>query len=65
LSEQFDHTSTLRFLERRFGVIEPNISAWRRQIVGDITSATLPPPTVPGAEQRFPRQEPGHRPHTG
>src|SRR5215469_9533997 len=38
-SEVFDHTSTLKFLERRFGVIEPNISAWRRQTVGDMTSA--------------------------
>ena len=38
-SEVFDHTSTLKFLERRFGVREPNISAWRRRAVGDMTSA--------------------------
>lgn len=38
-SEVFDHTSTLRFLERRFGVVEPNISAWRRKTAGDLTSA--------------------------
>lgn len=38
-SEVFDHTSTLKFLERRFGVHEPNISAWRRRTVGDLTSA--------------------------
>jgi phospholipase C len=38
-SEVFDHTSVLRFLERRFGVIEPNISAWRRAVCGDLTSA--------------------------
>lgn len=38
-SEIFDHTSTLKFLERRFGVREPNISAWRRSTVGDLTSA--------------------------
>jgi phospholipase C len=38
-SDVFDHTSTLRFLERRFGVIEPNISAWRRATVGDMTTA--------------------------
>ncbi|MEU7167553.1 alkaline phosphatase family protein [Streptomyces morookaense] len=38
-SEVFDHTSTLRFLERRFGVHEPNISAWRRRTMGDLTSA--------------------------
>jgi phospholipase C len=28
------------------------------------TSTTLPGPTVPGANQTFPVQEPGHRPHT-
>jgi phospholipase C len=37
-SEVFDHTSILRFLERRFGVLEPNISAWRRAVCGDLTS---------------------------
>jgi phospholipase C len=29
-SQVFDHTSVLMFLERRFGVMEPNITAWRR-----------------------------------
>jgi phospholipase C len=38
-SERFDHTSQLRFLERLTGVMEPNISDWRRQNVGDLTSA--------------------------
>jgi len=38
-SETFDHTSVLRFLEKRFGVEEPNISAWRRAVCGDLTSA--------------------------
>jgi phospholipase C len=38
-SEVFDHTSTLRFLEKRFGVREPNISDWRRAVCGDLTSA--------------------------
>jgi phospholipase C len=38
-TETFDHTSLIRFLEQRFGVMEPNISAWRRQTVGDLTSA--------------------------
>ncbi|MFC4765164.1 phosphocholine-specific phospholipase C [Dyella koreensis] len=37
-SEVFDHTSVLRFLEKRFGVAEPNISAWRRAVCGDLTS---------------------------
>ena len=38
-SEVSDHTSLLRFLERWTGVQEPNISAWRRQVAGDLTSA--------------------------
>jgi phospholipase C len=38
-SEVFDHVSTLKFLERRFGVMEPNISDWRRAVSGDLTSA--------------------------
>ncbi|MBI3437894.1 MAG: phospholipase C, phosphocholine-specific [Proteobacteria bacterium] len=37
-SQVFDHTSVVRFLERRFGVQEPNISAWRRAVCGDLTS---------------------------
>jgi phospholipase C len=38
-SEVFDHTSLIRFLERRFGVVEPNITPWRRAVAGDLTSA--------------------------
>jgi len=38
-SQVFDHTSLIRFLERRFGVIEPNITKWRRTVTGDLTSA--------------------------
>jgi phospholipase C len=38
-SQVFDHTSQLRFVEERFGVRAPNISAWRRRTVGDLTSA--------------------------
>ena len=38
-STRYDHTSTLRFLEERFGVTAPNLSAWRRQSVGDLTAA--------------------------
>jgi len=37
-SQLFDHTSVLRFLEARFDVHEPNISAWRRAVSGDLTS---------------------------
>jgi phospholipase C len=39
-SETFDHTSFVRFCEKRFGVHEPNIGAWRRAVCGDLT-ATL------------------------
>jgi phospholipase C len=38
-SEVFDATSIIRFIERRFGVDEPHISAWRRSVCGDLTSA--------------------------
>ncbi|MGW1374065.1 phosphocholine-specific phospholipase C [Streptomyces sp. NPDC002446] len=38
-SEVFDHTSVIRFMERRFGVREPHISPWRRAVCGDLTSA--------------------------
>jgi phospholipase C len=38
-SQVFDHTSILRFMERRFGVREPNISPWRRAVCGDLTAA--------------------------
>jgi phospholipase C len=37
-SEVFDHTSVIRFVERRFGVYEPNITPWRRAVCGDLTS---------------------------
>jgi phospholipase C len=29
----------LRFVETRFGVEVPNLSAWRRRVTGDLTSA--------------------------
>jgi phospholipase C len=38
-SDLFDHTSLLRFLETRFGAEVPNLTAWRRATVGDLTSA--------------------------
>ncbi|MBA8927905.1 phospholipase C [Kutzneria viridogrisea] len=38
-SENFDHTSVLRLLEKLTGVQETNISAWRRRTFGDLTSA--------------------------
>jgi phospholipase C len=60
-SDLFDHTSILRFLETRFGAEVPNLSAWRRANVGDLTSAfnfaapdfSIPnlPSTVPAISQ--------------
>jgi phospholipase C len=47
-SEVFDHTSSLRFLEKfvekKFGkkICESNISAWRRAICGDLTTVFRP-----------------------
>ncbi|POR54922.1 phospholipase C [Paraburkholderia eburnea] len=38
-SQVFDHTSVIRFIEERFGVHEPNITAWRRAVCGDLTTA--------------------------
>jgi phospholipase C len=34
-----DSTSTLRFIEARFGVAVPNLPAWRRGVTGDFTGA--------------------------
>lgn len=54
-SEVFDHTSVIRFLERRFGVYEPNISPWRRAVCGDLTSAfDFSHPTDAGIIGRLP-----------
>jgi phospholipase C len=54
-SDVFDHTSVLRFLETRFGAEVPNLSAWRRGAVGDLTTAfnfkkpdaSIPPLPIP------------------
>lgn len=52
-SQPFDHTSSLRLLERLTGVREPNISDWRRNTFGDFTSvfrfddAKAKPPVMP------------------
>ncbi|GGW98446.1 non-hemolytic phospholipase C [Streptomyces chryseus] len=59
-SEVFDHTSVIRFLERWTGIEEPNITPWRRAVVGDLTSAfdfgrgrRQPPVEQPGAVPPF------------
>jgi phospholipase C len=43
-SQVFDHSSLIRFIEARFadeypGIIENNITPWRRAVAGDLTSA--------------------------
>jgi phospholipase C len=43
-----DHTSQLRFLETRFGVKVPNLSAWRRTTTGDLTGSLHFDTTVAG-----------------
>ncbi len=52
-SDPFDHTSVLRFMETRFGVEVPNLSAWRRETVGDLT-ATLDLATSDTSVPAFP-----------
>jgi phospholipase C len=37
--DTFDHTSVIQLLEQVTGVVNPNITAWRRQTTGDLTSA--------------------------
>ena len=37
-SQVFDHTSVIQFIEKRFGVVEHNISPWRRAVTGDLTT---------------------------
>ena len=70
-SETLDHTSILRFMERRFGVKETNISPWRRAICGDLTSAfdfsrtDSRPAALPGTDEYEPpdrERHPDYRP---
>jgi phospholipase C len=48
--DTFDHTSVIRLIERVTGVVNPNLTSWRRQTVGDFTAALG---SVPNG--RFPR----------
>jgi phospholipase C len=60
-SDTFDHSSQLRFLETRFGVSAPNISAWRRTNTGDLTTAlhvTSPDHSVPSLPTTLGRRDP-------
>jgi phospholipase C len=60
-SETFDHTSQLQLIEKRFGVEVPNLTAWRRETTGDMTStfnfAATPdrtrPRITPSSEKSF------------
>ena len=72
VSDVVDHTSTLRFLEARFGVEAHLISPWRRETCGDLTSMldldahdpsvpTLPDP-APTTEQVLAACFDGHWP---
>jgi len=45
VSEVFDHTSQLHLLHERFGIEVPNVSAWRRSVVGDLTATLFQGPT--------------------
>ncbi|HEX3489545.1 MAG TPA: alkaline phosphatase family protein [Streptosporangiaceae bacterium] len=38
-SQVYDHGSMIQFMERVFGVEEPNISDWRRETCGDLTGS--------------------------
>ncbi|MGH9684857.1 MAG: phospholipase C [Candidatus Acidiferrales bacterium] len=56
-SDLFDHTSILRFLETRFGAEVPNLSAWRRATVGDLTTAfnfAKPDQSIPNLPSTIP-----------
>ncbi|MES2885531.1 MAG: phospholipase C, phosphocholine-specific [Pseudomonadota bacterium] len=55
-SQVHEHTSIVRFMEQRFGVMEPQISPWRRAVSGDLTScfnfATPNEGTLPALPQQ-------------
>jgi phospholipase C len=59
-SQVFDHTSVIQFIEKRFGVVETNISPWRRAVAGDLTSLfnfenpDASRPTLPPADNYLP-----------
>ncbi|MEU4767173.1 alkaline phosphatase family protein [Actinosynnema sp. NPDC023794] len=66
-SQVFDHSSTIRFLERWLGVSAPGIDPWRRTACGDLTSAfdfsrRARRPVVVEQGPPVDRQEPGARP---
>jgi phospholipase C len=48
--ETFDHTSVIQLIEQVTGVVNPNITGWRRKTAGDLTSAL-----GAGRSRRIPR----------
>ncbi|HEY1790096.1 MAG TPA: alkaline phosphatase family protein [Verrucomicrobiae bacterium] len=57
-SQPFDHTSVLQFVEKITGVKEPNITPWRREAFGDMTSAfrfdeKSAPPKLPDMSEQL------------
>ncbi len=57
-SQVYDHTSILRFLETRFGVEVPNLTAWRRETTGDLTGAfNFAAPPIFKAPKKLPKVE--------
>jgi phospholipase C len=65
-SETFDHTSSLRLIEARWGVEVANLSAWRRATCGDLTAAfgfgeapRLDLPSLPETREALARAEEG------
>ena len=57
-SQKFDHTSVIQFLEKLTGVRETNISQWRRETFGDLTSVfrqdhAAKPPLLPETGSRL------------
>ncbi|HUC24590.1 MAG TPA: alkaline phosphatase family protein [Streptosporangiaceae bacterium] len=60
--DTFDHTSVTQLLEKVTGVVNPNITAWRRQTVGDFSTALGMFPTgrfprLPDTKQQLERAE--------
>jgi phospholipase C len=60
-SEVFDHTSQLKLIAKRFGVEVPNVSRWRRNTVGDLTSTLF----RSHSDARVPTLPAVHIPHKG
>jgi phospholipase C len=57
-SEVFDHTSQLKLISGRFDVSLPNVSAWRRHTVGDLTSTLFRSPNDTSVPQLPPIEIP-------